>query len=596
MAHLFAVDCTVATPHPAGQAFRLPTWIPGSYLIREFAKNVVRIAAQDANGPVRIAKEAKDLWRAAPCAGPLTVSIEVYAFDCSVRTAYLDATRGFFNGTSVFLCPEGLGDAPCEVEIVRPEGGAFASWRVATSLPRLGAPEFGFGTYRADDYATLVDHPVEIADFTLGSFEAGGVPHLVAISGRHRTDMARLTADLQRICEWQCRLFDPDGGKAPFDQYVFLVAAVGDGYGGLEHRASTALLCKRHELPQPGMDKVTDDYRTFLGLASHEYFHAWNVKRIRPVAFAPYELVARGLHPRPVGLRGNHLVLRRPCAGEERRPAGVRLAGASRAHGHRRHARPGPHAAERGRVELRRLDQVLPRRREHPQRGGELLRQGIARGAGARSHASPHGASLDAVMRALWERYGKADVGVPEGTIAGLATELAGRPLDDFFARYVDGTEDPPLADLLRRSACASRRGRPRGPTDRGGKPAKDVQRCWLGLKLASGAEARVQHVLSGSPAERAGLAAGDTLVALDGLRATPDSLDRLLRQRQPGDALTLHAFRRDELLTLRCTLAAAPQDTYWLTLAPDADEEARARRAAWLGAAGEDATAARPD
>ncbi|MEO5700456.1 MAG: PDZ domain-containing protein, partial [Casimicrobiaceae bacterium] len=208
-----------------------------------------------------------------------------------------------------------------------------------------------------------------------------------------------------------------------------------------------------------------------------------------------------------------------------------------------------------------------------------------------------HDSSLDAVMGVLWERYGRQDKGVPENTIARVAEELAGAPLDDFFARYVRGVEDPPLAALLPGFGLRLEARAPSGASDRGGKVAKDVQRVWLGVRLAKAGDTRVQFVLRGSPAERAGLAAGDMLVAIDGLRATPDSLDRLLRDRQPGESLAIHAFRRDELMTLMCSLEPAPADTYWIAAMADVDAETGARRAAWLGAAADGAaTTARLD
>jgi predicted metalloprotease with PDZ domain len=290
-AHLFEVQCTVADPSPDGQVLRLPTWIPGSYLIREFARHIVAIRAECGGRPVTIAKLAKDAWRAEPCPGALTVAIDVYAFDLSVRAAYLDTRRGYFNGPCVFLCPDGHADRDCMVEIVAPDADYARDWRVATTLERLDTSPAGFGAYRARSYDELIDHPVEMSAFALASFEAGGAVHDVAISGRHRADLDRLGADLARICQWQCDLFGgTTPGRAPFERYLFLVTVVGEGYGGLEHRASTSLLASRDDLPQPGVTKVTESYRRFLGLASHEYFHAWNVKRIKPSAFTPYDL------------------------------------------------------------------------------------------------------------------------------------------------------------------------------------------------------------------------------------------------------------------------------------------------------------------
>ncbi|MEP7205789.1 MAG: PDZ domain-containing protein [Casimicrobiaceae bacterium] len=597
-AHVFEVECTVASPASDGQAFRLPTWIPGSYLIREFAKNVLRISGRNVDGPVVITKVAKDRWRAAPCRGPLTVTMEVYAFDLSVRTAYLDAQRGFFNGTSVFLCPEGLEAAACEVEIVRPRGAAHARWRVATSLPRRDATEFDFGGYGADNYAALVDHPVEMSDFTLVSFEAGGVPHHVAISGRHRADTTRLAADLQRVCAWQCRLFDPEHGKAPFDHYVFLVAAVGEGYGGLEHRASTSLLCRRDELPMPGMAKVTEDYRTFLGLASHEYFHSWNVKRIRPEVFAPYDL-SRENYTRDLwayeGVTSYYDELALVRSGvlplsDWLESLGQTVTSVLRGPG--RTLQSMAESSFDAWIKFYRPDENAPNAVVSYYGKGALV--ALALDLTLRLHQT----SLDAVMQVLWDRYGRPDKGVPEDTIARIAAEVAGAPLDDFFTRYVRGTEDPPLAELLPRFGLRLEARASSGASDRGGKAAKDVQRVWLGVRLAKGGDTRVQNVLRGSPAERAGLAAGDMLVAIDGLRATPDAIDRLLRDRQPGDPLEIHAFRRDELLTLACSLEPAPADTYWIAAMADADAETIGRRTAWLGAATEEghSTAEPPD
>ena len=233
-AHLFEVRCTVEHPDPAGQRFRLPVWIPGSYLIREFARHFVMVRAEAQGQAVAVDKEAKDVWVAAPCAQPLTVVAHVYAYDLSVRTAYLDATRGYFNGPAVFLCPDGRADCRCEVEIAAPESDAGRSWRVATTLSPGETSSAGFGRYHAANYDELIDHPVEMSDFALTSFEAGGATHDVAISGRQRADMDRLARDLARICRWQCDLFGgAAGSRAPFARYLFQVAAVGDGYGGL---------------------------------------------------------------------------------------------------------------------------------------------------------------------------------------------------------------------------------------------------------------------------------------------------------------------------------------------------------------------------
>ena len=239
-AHLFEVRCTIDNPDPGGQKFSLPTWIPGSYLIREFAKHVVRIRAQSGRKMLRMVKLDKNAWQVEPFDAPVTVTMEIYAWDLSVRGAHLDTTHAFFNGPAVFLQVEGREDEPVEVEILAPKGAKYRNWRIATAMKRKGAKPYSFGTYEAANYDDLIDHPVEIGTFTLATFKACGVQHDIAITGRHR--------------------------------------------------ASTALLCARNDLPSAGLDKPSSGYRTFLGLASHEYFHTWNIKRIKPAAFMPYEL------------------------------------------------------------------------------------------------------------------------------------------------------------------------------------------------------------------------------------------------------------------------------------------------------------------
>ena len=589
-AHLFEVRCTVAEPDRDGQRFRLPTWIPGSYLIREFARHFVAVRAESGNAAIPIEKEAKDLWRAAPCTGPLTVIAKVYAFDLSVRAAYLDATRGYFNGPSVFLCPEGRAEAPCVVEIIAPKGPAYQRWRVATTLPRADAALWGFGSYRAASYDELIDHPVEMADFSQASFEAGGATHDIAVSGHVHADLDRVGRDLARICQWQIDFFgDAPGSRAPFDRYLFQIAAVGDGYGGLEHRSSTSLICKRDELPAPGIAKITDEYRRFLGLASHEYFHGWNVKRIKPAAFAPYDLGRENYTRQLWAFEGitsyyDDLALVRSGVIEPRsflELVGRTLTDVLRTPG--RHVQSVADSSFDAWIKFYRRDENAPNAAVSYYAKGSLIALALDLTLRIR------GTSLDTVMRTLWRLHGQTGIGVPEDGIEKIATELAGADLDAFFARFVRGTEDPPLADLLGRFGVTTHLRAARNDGDRGGKAGSggvdaESSRCWLGASLAVGANATLQHVFNGGPAEHAGLAAGDVIVAIDGLRAAPDAIEKLLRRRRAGEALTVHAFRRDELIVTELTLGDAPHDVCWLSLDATVDDETRSRRAAWLG------------
>ncbi|MDP9107735.1 MAG: peptidase M61, partial [Pseudomonadota bacterium] len=210
-AHLFAVTLTVAEPDPTGQVVALPAWIPGSYMIREFARHIVQIRATSAGKKVALKKRDKHSWQAAPCRGPLILRYEVYAWDLSVRAAHLDQTHGFFNGTSVFLSVLGQEGAPHQVDIEQPAFPECKDWRVATALPELKAKRYGFGSYLASSYDELIDHPVEMGRFALASFVAHKVTHDVVITGQvPNLDLARLCDDLKKICATQIALFEPE--------------------------------------------------------------------------------------------------------------------------------------------------------------------------------------------------------------------------------------------------------------------------------------------------------------------------------------------------------------------------------------------------
>lgn len=584
-AHLFEITCTVADPDPEGQVFALPAWIPGSYMIREFARHVVSIRAESRRRPVAIVKVDKHSWRAAPVAGPLSVTIEVYAWDLSVRGAHLDRNHGFFNGTCVFLRPIGRQGRVCEVDIRPPAGTRYRNWRVATAMRRVDAKPHGFGRYFADDYDELIDHPVEMGTFTLGEFTAAGVPHEIAITGRHDCEMDRLCRDLAKLCDRQIRLF---GRPAPMDRYVFLVMAVGDGYGGLEHRASTALLCRRDDLPRAGVREMGESYRTFLGLCSHEYFHTWNVKRIKPAAFAPYDLDRENYTRLLWAFEGftsyydDLLLVRSGLMSAEdylgtlaRTISGVaRTPGASR--------QTVAESSFDAWVKFYRQDENTPNAVVNYYAKGSLV--GLCLDLLIRRTTADR-RSLDDVMRLLWARHGATGVGVSEQGIEAAASEVAGRSLARFFRRAVYGTDPLPLAEMLAWVGVTVDERPARAADDRGGfartRPAPVARlRIDAGWRVAQGAEASLQHVRAGGPAEAAGLAAGDVVIALDGLKVTGKTIDAALARRSPGDRLHVHAFRRDELFETAMTVRAAPADTVDLGYA-GSRPNARFRR--WL-------------
>ncbi|MGB9992420.1 M61 family metallopeptidase [Massilia sp. SM-13] len=548
-AHLFEVTLTVAAPAAEGQVFALPAWIPGSYMIREFSRNIISIRAESAGAPVALTKLDKHSWQAAPVKGTLTLRYEVYAWDLSVRAAHLDQTHGFFNGTSVFLRALGHEDSQHIVDIQRPQHEAARSWRVATALPELKAKRYGFGTYAAANYDELIDSPVEMGDFALATFKAHGVPHDIVITGRvPNLDMPRLCADLKAICETQIAFFEPKTKKAPMERYVFMTLAVGDGYGGLEHRASTALICARADLPStaaPSKER-SEGYIRFLGLCSHEYFHTWNVKRIKPAVFAPYDLQVENYTPLLWLFEGftsyyDDLFLVRSGMISEAayyKMLGKGIGGVLRGAGRTRQSVADSSFDAWGKYY--RQDENAPNAIVSYYAKGSLIGLGLdltirARTAGKRS--------LDDIMLALWQRYGRdfhvKGRGVTPQEVEALFDEVSGMKLKPFFEKYIRGTEDVPLAKLLAPFGVKYIDER------KSTKPSLDVN---LGRE---GADCKLSSVHEGGAAHRSGLSAGDLLVAIDGLRVSgnPANVDTLLARYKVGDTVEVHAFRRDELM-----------------------------------------------
>ncbi|MFO0233013.1 MAG: M61 family metallopeptidase [Burkholderiales bacterium] len=584
-AHLFTVAMTIATPALEGQRLALPAWIPGSYMIREFARHVVALAARDVRGPLRVDKLDKHTWRVAPANGPIVVEYTVYAWDLSVRAAHLDATHGFLNATSVCLRVVGQESRPCTVELEPPPASVARGWKVATTLPEAGAKRGGFGRYRAADYDALADHPVEMGTFELARFEAGGAEHEIAVTGRTDVDLERLVRDLAPVCAAQSALFEPRTKRAPFERYLFLTTAVGDGYGGLEHRDSTALLCGRNDLPWRGMAAAGDGYRTFLGLASHEYFHAWHVKRIKPAAFVPHDfdreaytrllwifegftsyyddlmLVRAGTIPRADYLKA----LARTISLVQRAPG--------------RTVQSVADSSFDAWIKYYRQDENSPNAIVSYYAKGSLVALAIDLAVRARTQGR---ASLDDAMRLMWRRYGRdfyapgggpgaAQSGLREDGFPVLLREATGVSLGAQLARWVDGTDELPLARLLAPLGIALTF----APAD--AAPSLGVRTTTKGGELA------IATAYTGGAAQRAGLSAGDVLVAVDGLRVDEKSLKALLSRRRAGDAVEVHAFRRDELLRVAATLDAPPRSEATLR----AGTAENALRRGWLGARG---------
>ena len=556
-AHLFGIELTVNKP-AATQLLELPVWIPGSYLVREFSKNLQHLTASQRGQPVPLRQLDKHRWEVqADPAAPLVLRYRVYAFDNSVRTAWLDSQRGFFNGTSLFLAVDGQRDRPHDVELSAQN--APADWQVATGLPAVKTDRAGFGRYRADNYDELVDCPVELGAFFSGTFQARAVPHRFVVAGATASfDSARLLADAQKICAAQLGFWHPDQETAPFDAYLFMLNTVGDGYGGLEHRNSTALIANRADLPQIGATPAAntskpavqaaaaapgdasddhaaaasgtsatlhsaliaaaragaeaaavpsqhDGYVTLLGLISHEYFHSWNVKRLRPAEFARYDYTRENYTELLWFFEGftsyyDDLILRR--AGLINDATYLKLLAKSI---NQLRQTPGrlvqsvAQASFDAWVKYYRPDEGTPNGTVSYYGKGALV--ALCLDLTLRAENSTN---LDQVMRALWSHCRAGPMS--EADLLTVLERIGGRSYAPELAAWVHGTDELPLQRLLATQGVSVLE-----------EPSQLAQR--LGLRVGDGAPTShgivVKTVLSAGAAERAGLAAGDEWIGI---------------------------------------------------------------------------------
>lgn len=585
-AHLFEVTLTVENPDPLGQKLSLPVWVPGSYLVREFARHIVQIQAYDAGKRTKVGLEKTDKssWLARPVQGSLVVTYTLYAWDASVRAAHLDTTHGFFNGTSVFLRVHGQEPSTHGLLIERPKGKQYADWKVATSLLENGAPRHGFGEYVAESYDTLVDHPVEMGIFQLAAFKAGGVVHEIAITGRvPNLDTRRICQDLEKLCEAQIRMFEPQTHRPPFKRYVFLLSVQTEGYGGLEHRNSTALICARESLPSKSVPVRAQAYTTLLGLISHEYFHSWNVKRIKPASFAPYDFTRENYTSLLWIFEGftsyydDLFLVRTGLISEEKYLQILATTYAEVQQGSGRSKQSVAESSFDAWIKYYRQDENASNAVVSYYKKGAII--GLALDLTIRSESRGR-KSLDDVMRGLWVRFGREFYpenarGLKEGEFARVVLESTGVNVKRQVRDWAYGTIDPPLGRLFESFgvilACVKAE-----PNSGGLRAAEPV----LGAKLTvDGSMVRIFAVYDDGAAQRCGLSAGDMIVAVDRLRVNSGNLEGLLARYPPGGMLVVHVFRRDELLEFDLQLGQIPALQWDLSTKPAPNRQ----RKAWL-------------
>ena len=567
--HLFDVTLTIAKPQ-VQQMLSLPVWIPGSYLVREFSKNLQHLTASQGKAKLVATQLDKCTWQiACSPSKALIVRYQIYAHDNSVRTAWLDTARGFFNSTSVCLRVQGQENAVHALDVVMPV--KTSGWSVATGLTAQKTNKQGWGAYVAASYDELADCPVEMGTFWSGTFTACGVAHRFVVAGAlPGFDGAKLLADTKKICEEEIRFWHGTK-KPPFSSYLFMLNAVDDGYGGLEHRNSTALICNRKDLPRLNFQhlqdaKVSEGYTTLRGLISHEYFHTWNVKRLRPAEFTQYDYTQENytellwffegftsyyddLLLRRAGLLDNagYLKLLNKTINQVTQTPGTLVQSVAQ-------------ASFDAWVKYYRQDENTPNATVSYYTKGALVALCFDLTLRSEGHTT-----LDDVMRALWLRCKAGPM--RQADFADVLKTLGKRSFDAELKSWVHGKSELPLRELLIEHGVAIH-----------DDPAQLAQR--LGLRVIEVNGVHVKTVLSGSAAAKAGFAAGDEWLGVETTKPQTgwrmQRLDDLLLY--TGSAKKIIALVARDKRLVRLELAIPPPATTWRLATKDA-----AKVDAWL-------------
>jgi predicted metalloprotease with PDZ domain len=537
---------------------KMPVWTPGSYLIREYAKHLQNFSAQVEEQSLAWRKLTKNHWQIeTSTTDTITVRYRIFAHELSVRTNHLDATHGYFNGAALFFRISGFEKQPIQITIAPPR----PEWQVTTPLPLV--PE-ELNTFQASDFDTLVDSPFEIGCHELHSFEVLGKSHELAIWGQGNAAPVKMIPDIQKIIQVEAQLFE----GLPYDRYVFLLHLSSQGNGGLEHKYGCSL-----NYPRFGF-RSKDKYDRFMQLVAHEFFHLWNVKRIRPKALEVFDYDQENYTPSLWFSEGTtsyyDLVIPFRAGIYDVKSflnnLGKEITRFQTTPG--RGVQPLSESSFDAWIKLYRPDANSGNSQISYYLKGEmvsLLLDLLIRRYG-------DGRSLDDVMLLMWQQFGQAEIGFTPEQLQEVIESVAGMDLDDFFKRYVDGTEELPFNQYLQPFGLRLI-----------GEDEDAVPTLGVKAQTENGREL-IKFVEAGTPAYLAGIDAGDELLAIDGVRVQAQQLSDRLKDYQPGDTIQVTVFHQEELRTYPVTLASPRPTRYQVISVEYPSPTQKQNFEAWLG------------
>ncbi|MGI8556070.1 MAG: M61 family metallopeptidase [Pyrinomonadaceae bacterium] len=545
--HLLEVEMRLKSgAMPQVAEIQMPVWTPGSYLIREYARHVQDFAAKDAGGnDLTWQKTNKNTWAIdTKKANEIVVTYKVYANELTVRTNELNSDHAFWNNAALLMNPKGFISAPSTLKVV-----PFDSWKIATGLPKVAGQE---NTFRAPNFDILYDSPFEVGNFNEIDFTVEGKPHRFIIEGDGNYDLNKIAKDTAKIVEQAYKIF----GEFDYDNYTFILNLRGGG--GLEHLNSTALQFNRLGF--------TTRYDSFLSLVAHEYFHNFNVKRIRPDALGPFDYnnenytrllwVAEG----GTAYYENILTMRAGLTTPKDFLKGMTSQIQALQNRPGRFETSLEEASFDAWIKYYRPDEnAINNQISYYDKGAIvnfLLDLKIREDSGGAK-------SLDDVMRYLFTEFFKKGRNYTPADYQKAAELMAGKSLDDFFSKYVRGTSEIDYNSILNGIGLQLSTG------------ATGRETAYLGADLRQdGEKLNVTSLPAGTPAYQQGLNTGDQIVAVDGNRASQQFLQSYLADKKPGDKIELTVFRFDRLREIEITLGGRVPQNYKITAVDDPNAE----------------------
>jgi predicted metalloprotease with PDZ domain len=559
--HLFEVTLRVQGWQAPFLDLKMPVWTPGSYLVREYSRHLQNFfATTNDGGRLSSRKLSKNHWQVETNGvTDVVVTYRIFANELTVRTNHLDATHGYFNPAALFFYLPGYEQTPIRVNIVPPR----PDWRVTTPLPLVDAEA---NTFEAKDFDTLVDSPFEIGSHQLYDFEVLGKPHQLAIWGDGNLEPGRIIQDIEKIIRVEAQMF----GGLPYERYLFLLHLPSAGGGGLEHKNACSLIYPRFGF------RAQDKYNRFMQLVAHEFFHLWNVKRIRPKALEVFDYDQENyttslwfsegttsfydlVIPKRAGIYDTKSYL--DALSKE-----ITLFQTTPG----RLVQPVSESSFDAWIKLYRPDANSGNSQISYYLKGEMVSLLLDLLIRARHR---NARSLDDVMLKIWQQFGQAEIGFTETELRDAIASVAGMDLSDFYDRYLDGTDELPFNEYLE----------PFGLRLISVEEDEPVPYLGVTVKTENGHEA-IKFVEAGSPAQKAGVDAGDELLAINGFRVTSEQLSERLKDYSAGDTIHLTVFHQDTLHTLPVTLGTPHPSRYQVMRVENPDEAQKQNFAGWLG------------